>query len=351
MPLNNTEIEANIAAASAAMDANPRLPATKAARQFNAPYQRLLARRKGRPHSGTRGGTNKKLSIVQDTALKEYILMLHACGTSPNLDNVRLAANRLLFYETGDPEKAVSQRWTKAWLRRNSEYLKTLTTKPISTQRLGSHIVEEIKQHFRDFQRCKEYWGILDEDIYNFDETGFQIGVTSGEQVIVPKDCTVVYAADPDNKELITSVETVNYAGKKVPPMIIFSGAHHLRKHFDNDMDGDIFWARSSTGYSNDLLGLKYLEHFNRFTEASARGKYRMLIFDGHGSHLSQNFIDYCWQHRIRPFQLPPHTTHLLQPLDVGVFQSLKHSFKKELRKEIFQGATEISRVDFFSFF
>jgi len=35
----------------------------------------------------------------------------------------------------------------------------------------------------------------------------------------------------------------------------------------------------------------------------------------------------------------------------VGVFQSLKHSFKKELRKEIFQGATEISRVDFFSFF
>jgi hypothetical protein len=30
MPLNNTEIEANIAAASAAMDANPRLLATKA---------------------------------------------------------------------------------------------------------------------------------------------------------------------------------------------------------------------------------------------------------------------------------------------------------------------------------
>jgi hypothetical protein len=38
MPLNNTEIEANIATASAAMDANPRLSATKAARQFSAPY-------------------------------------------------------------------------------------------------------------------------------------------------------------------------------------------------------------------------------------------------------------------------------------------------------------------------
>ena len=51
----------------------------------------------------------------------------------------------------------------------------------------------------------------------------------------------MVYVADPDNKELITSVKTVNYAGKKVPPMIIFSGAYHLRKHFDNDIDSDIF--------------------------------------------------------------------------------------------------------------
>jgi hypothetical protein len=178
----------------------------------------------------------------------------------------------------------------------------------------------------------------LDEDIYNFDETGFQIGVTSSEQVIVPKDYIVVYTADPDNKELITSVETVNWAGKKVPPMIIFTGAYHLRKHFDNNIDGDILFTRSSTGYSNDLLSLKYLGHFNRFSQASTIGRYRMLIFDGHGSHLSQNFIDYCWEYRIHPFQLPVHTTHLLQPLDVGVFQALKHSFKKELQKEVFQG-------------
>ena len=88
MPLNNTEIEANIAAASEAMDANPRLSATKAARQFSAPYQRLLARQKGRLYSATRGRTNKKLSTVQDSALKEYILILHGCGTSLNLDSV-----------------------------------------------------------------------------------------------------------------------------------------------------------------------------------------------------------------------------------------------------------------------
>jgi hypothetical protein len=101
---------------------------------------------------------------------------------------------------------------------------KTLTTKPISTQRPVSHIVEEIKQHFRDFQRCKEYWGILDEDVYNFDETGFQIGVTSGKRSLFQRTVQWYMQQILIIRSLLPQVETVNYAGKKVPPMIIFQG-------------------------------------------------------------------------------------------------------------------------------
>jgi hypothetical protein len=118
--------------------------------------------------------------------------------------------------------------------------------------------------------------------------------------------------------------------------MITFAGAYHLRRYFKNDLDGDILFARSDTGYSNDKLDVRYLEHFNYFTESKSKGKYRMLIFNGYSSHLTQEFIDFCWLYHIRPFQLPLHTTHLLQPLDVGVFQSLKHNFKKEVRREVF---------------
>jgi hypothetical protein len=118
----------------------------------------------------------------------------------------------------------------------------------------------------------------------------------------------------------------------------------------NNDLDGDITFTRLESSYSNDKLGVQYLKHFNYWASKST-SKYRMLIFDGHSSHLTQEFLDYYWLHHIRPFQLPPHTTHLLQPLDVGVFQSLKHNFKKQVRREVFQGAREISRVDFFSFF
>jgi hypothetical protein len=130
--------------------------------------------------------------------------------------------------------------------------------------------------------------------VSNFDESGFPIGVTTSEYVIVPIDCTVVYQVDLANRELVTTVETLNYGGKKVPSIIIFASAYHLRKHFDNNIDGNILFARSLTGYSNDKLGLVYLKHFNRFTESLTKGSYCMLIFNGHGSHVTQPFIDYC---------------------------------------------------------
>ena len=76
-----------------------------------------------------------------------------------------------------------------------------------------------------------------------------------------------------------------------------------------------------------------------------------MLIFNGYGSYITQDFIEYCWKNNIRPFQLPPHSTHLTQPLDVGAFQKFKGEFKRALREEVFYGARDIDKADFFDLF
>ena len=82
----------------------------------------------------------------------------------------------------------------------------------------------------------------MDEDIYNFDETGYQIGITAGGIVIVPTNIERVYVNDPDNKELIMVVECISAGGYHVPAMVIFKGAYHLCKYFKNDMDDDILF-------------------------------------------------------------------------------------------------------------
>ena len=49
-------------------------------------------------------------------------------------------------------------------------------------------------------------------------------------------------------------------------------------------------------------------------------GRPILLIYDGHGSHERYNLLRLAKDHNIILFSLPPHTTHKLQPLDVGVF-------------------------------
>jgi hypothetical protein len=97
------------------------------------------------------------------------------------------------------------------------------------------------------------------EDVSNFDESGFQIGVIKGDTVYVLLDYESAYNADPDNRELVIVVATINYSGRRVPAYIIIKGAYHLRGHFPPTLDSGIEFGRSPTGYTNNRLGIKYL--------------------------------------------------------------------------------------------
>ena len=71
---------------------------------------------------------------------------------------------------------------------------------------------------------------------------------------------------------------------------------------------------------------------------------------DNHGSHHSMEFIQFCWNHDIIPFGLPANLTHLLQPLDVVVFQPLKHYHAQALDFLVRDGITQITKLEFLGF-
>jgi hypothetical protein len=94
---------------------------------------------------------------------------------------------------------------------------------------------------------------------------------------------------------------------------------------------------------------------FNRHTKKKAGlgRKWRLLIVDGHGSYVTQDFLDYCMKRRILVAVYPPHSTHSLQPLDMVCFLPLAASYSKELSTHIFktQGLVSITKGDFFLLF
>jgi len=68
------------------------------------------------------------------------------------------------------------------------------------------------------------------------------------------------------------------------------------------------------------------------------------LITDGHSSHVNLCFIDYCDQNGIILVILPPHSTHRLQPLDVGIFAPLANAYSYKI-DELIQSSFGFSRV------
>jgi hypothetical protein len=55
------------------------------------------------------------------------------------------------------------------------------------------------------------------------------------------------------------------------------------------------------------------------------------LILDGHSSHITLDFLIHCREHKIMLLCLIPHTSHLCQPLDVGLFGPLKTALSLRL--------------------
>jgi hypothetical protein len=92
---------------------------------------------------------------------------------------------------------------------------------------------------------------------------------------------------------------------------------------------------------------------FDRYTKEKARRSYRLLVLDGHGSHVTMDFINYCDQNRILLIVFPPHSTHTLQSLDVVMFKPLSSAYSNALTKHLHnaQGLLSVKKGDFFPLF
>jgi hypothetical protein len=76
-------------------------------------------------------------------------------------------------------------------------------------------------------------------------------------------------------------------------------------------------------------------------------GAYRLLIVDGHESHNSAAFHQYCTEHKIVTLCMPPHSSHLLQPLDVGCFAPLKRAYYAEIDSWTRYSVTQVKKETF----
>jgi hypothetical protein len=155
----------------------------------------------------------------------------------------------------------------------------------------------------------------------------------------------------------VTILACICADGSEIDPAVIFAGKRDLRSGWVHNVEPGkhrIFFGTSPTGWTNNDLGLAWVEQvFDQLTKKKARSSYRLLILDCHGSHLTEEFFDYCYNNRILIMIFPPHSTHTLQPLDVVMFAPLSRYYSTELSTHLHggQGLLHLKKGDFISLF
>ena len=76
-----------------------------------------------------------------------------------------------------------------------------------------------------------------------------------------------------------------------------------------------------------------------------------MLICDGFGTHETLEILEFCFENNIILCRLPSHTSHKLQPCDVGVFAPLKAAYRDQAERLYRGGANTVSKKHFVSLY
>jgi len=257
----------------------------------------------------------------------------------------------------------VSDSWVTRFLDRHRDQLLYKWANAIDAQRLHADSSEKYIQYFKLVHSKITEYSIEPRHTYNMDEKGFAIGVLNRRTKRVFSRASVESRTrrqpmQDGNRQWVSILASVCADGSALPPGIIYPGApNEIQSSWVEDIDAEkhsVFVTATPSGWTNDEVGLAWLEQvFDRYTREKARRSWRLLIVDGHGSHITWSFIKYCDRNRILLLVFPPHSTHTLQPLDVALFSPLGTSYTNQLTEHLHstQGLVGVKKRDFFRLF
>ncbi|KAH5822262.1 hypothetical protein HBI94_090420 [Parastagonospora nodorum] len=308
--------ERHIQTALQALKQDATLSLRRAAAIYNVSRATLSDRRAGRPSQADCWPKTKNLTKTEEDVVVKHILKLVTRGFPPRLAAVADIANSLRA-ERGLGQ--VGSNWPSTFVKRRPE-LQTKFNRKYDYKRALCEDPEVIRDWFRLVENMKAKHGILDDDMYNFDESGFMMGqISTGAVVTASERRGRPKTVQQGNREWTTVIQGVNATGWAIPPFIIFKGCYYLSAWYkEEDLPHNWVIAVSKNGWTTNELGLQWLKHFDEHTKRRVTGAYRLLIIDGHESHDSLEFQQYCKDNKIITICMPPHSSHLLQPLDVG---------------------------------
>ena len=193
-----TSNEARIILALEAIRNDKKLSLRATAKLYNVPESTLRYRRSGKPTRRNSPVNSKKLTQTEEEAIVRYILELATRSFPPRLYSMEDMANQLLRVRDAPP---VGKLWAHNFVKRQPE-IRMRYSRRYDYQRAKCEDPKVIGEWFALVRNVKAKYNIVDNDIYNFDETGFIIGIIfTGIVVTTSNSRSKAKLAQPSNRE------------------------------------------------------------------------------------------------------------------------------------------------------
>jgi hypothetical protein len=192
---------------------------------------------------------------------------------------------------------------------------------------------------------------VLAENVYNMDETGVMLSMLGSVKVLVGKDDKRKYRGARVKRTTVTAIECISADGRYLNPLIIWPATTH-RSNWTIYPTPGWQYGCSESGYTDSHISLEWLKRiFDPETRDRAKGRPRVLICDGFGTHETLEVLEFCLGNNIILCRLPSHTSHKLQPCDVAVFAALKAAYRDEVERLERGGVNAIGKEHFTSLY
>ncbi|XP_077268790.1 uncharacterized protein LOC143900891 [Temnothorax americanus] len=310
------------------------MPVSTASKEYNIPRTTLQYKNWGKsPPVIKSRGPECILGEEYERQLVQWIFYMSQNGFPVSrvqlLDSVQLLLKQIKTTTTFTDNRP-GRHWYDAFRARHKNVTERMSQN--LTHSRAKVTEDKLRAWFNEVRIYFESKSLLDIDpsrVFNCDESAFFLSPKGSKALVKKGDKTVYNFINNDEKECLTTLICGSASGKIASPMVIFS-YKRIPGHIARSMPKDWSIGHSENGWMTGETFYEYIANiFYPWLVKNAIMFPVVLFLDGHSSHLTMALSNFCREKEIELIALYPNATHILQPLDVAFFHSLKTAWAK----------------------
>ncbi len=188
------------------------------------------------PHHQAHGG-QQKIPEEMEAILVQWILAEDRAGQAPGYARTRAMAEEML--EACGLPSGLGENWHKRFNTRHPE-IKAVNSRHVDAARINACNSATILAFFERLKEIKREYRINDDNCYNVDETGSQMGDTGREKVFCDAQGSgPALVKRPALEKWITSLETICATGGSIKPLLIFAAKSLWTTWFSRELNAE----------------------------------------------------------------------------------------------------------------